>query len=656
MRVYKLAVVMTSVVLLILSVTCVHAVPNIPDTGQSKCYESAGNELNPCQAAGQPFYGQDTHYQPQHPRSYTKLGLNCVELGDDALPLDQGGPWLMTRDNVTGLIWEIKQNKDDTPNYANHNDADNTYTWYDPNPANNGGDHGTPGDGITTFDTEQFIDALNAANYSGFHDWRIPTIKELGSIVNFGLYDLAIDGEWFPGTQSTCDAVDWPSSKYWSSTTYFYDISSAWGVYFYYGDEYFYKKGNVGYVRAVRGGQSGLFDDSIISGRMADNGDGTVTDTAAGLMWQQAIDPRKYTWQKALAYAEEAGTAGYYDWRLPNQNELKTLKDFTRYDPAAAGWYWSSTTWAPDTSFAWGANLNSGADNGNRKGSYDYVRAVRGGQAGSLGHLVISSPEQASKFDIGSIMAIRWETVGLGTNIKISLSRQGGLNSSFVTIIETTTNDGQFDWTVTGPASVNCVIKIEQADNLANWATEGLFIIKDQTSPDDDSDGDGYTLNQGDCNDSDATIYPGTTEICGDGVDQDCNGSDLTANEQNEDPQVNIKANGSDGRINITSTDNLSLTIELSPEGFSGVNADWWLVAATPFGLFHYQPVSGLWASDLIYSYQGPLFSLGEFEVLNISGLPAGSYTIYFGIDMLMNGSLDMGQAYYDSVTVNILL
>ena len=54
----------------------------------------------------------------------------------------------------------------------------------------------------------------------------------------------------------------------------------------------------------------------------------------------------------------------------------------------------------------------------------------------------------------------------------------------------------------------------------------------DLTCPEDiDNDGDGYTENGGDCSDSDASVFPGAPEICGDGIDQDCNGSDLTCPE-----------------------------------------------------------------------------------------------------------------------------
>ena len=47
----------------------------------------------------------------------------------------------------------------------------------------------------------------------------------------------------------------------------------------------------------------------------------------------------------------------------------------------------------------------------------------------------------------------------------------------------------------------------------------------------DDDDGDTYTEREGDCDDNDASVYPGATEICGDGIDQDCNGSDLSCSD-----------------------------------------------------------------------------------------------------------------------------
>ena len=45
-----------------------------------------------------------------------------------------------------------------------------------------------------------------------------------------------------------------------------------------------------------------------------------------------------------------------------------------------------------------------------------------------------------------------------------------------------------------------------------------------------DRDGDGFTIKQGDCNDKDSRINPAGTEICGDGIDQDCDGKDLPCN------------------------------------------------------------------------------------------------------------------------------
>jgi hypothetical protein len=181
--------------------------------------------------------------------SFTKLD------GSGNALLDSATSWVMVKDNVTGLVWEMKNSKDDKPDYNNPHDADNTYTWYDSNPATNGGYAGTPGTGT---DTEDFIKALNDARYGGYSDWRMPTIKELAYIVNYSIPypGPTIDTGYFPNTVS---------SLYWAATTYAGGTNDAWGVYFDYGYGHGDVKNGSYDVRAVRGGQSRPLGPSVIS-------------------------------------------------------------------------------------------------------------------------------------------------------------------------------------------------------------------------------------------------------------------------------------------------------------------------------------------------------------------------------------------------------
>jgi len=117
-------------------------------------------------------------------------------------------------------------------------------------------------------------------------------------------------------------------------------------------------------------------------------------------------------------------------------------------------------------------------------------------------------------------------------------------------------------------------------------------------------------------------------------------------------PIPDIKANNSNGSITLGQSDNLTLSIALNNNGQTD-NADWWLAANTPFGWYYYDAYEGSWLSGLSFTYQGPLFDLALVEVLNIAGLPVGTYIFYFGIDTDMNGSLDYDQLYYDAVEVN---
>lgn len=120
-------------------------------------------------------------------------------------------------------------------------------------------------------------------------------------------------------------------------------------------------------------------------------------------------------------------------------------------------------------------------------------------------------------------------------------------------------------------------------------------------------------------------------------------------------PNPDIKANGSDDPIYLNSGETLSITIELDPGIYTGYQADWWAVADTPFGWYFYNGITKKWLPRFKVSYQGPLIEVSpQLEVLNISDLPAGSYTFYFGVDLDRNGNLDKAYFYYDSVDVSI--
>jgi YD repeat-containing protein len=137
-----------------------------------------------------------------------------------------------------------------------------------------------------------------------------------------------------------------------------------------------------------------LFWQGAAFAAFIDNGNGTITDTGTGLMWQKATAPGTYTWEQALTYCENLTLGGLSDWRLPNRNELQTLVDYSRYNPAidttffsdtVASVFWSSTTYAGSTGYAWYVDFYGGGVGSYNKSYYNYVRAVRGGQCGSFG-------------------------------------------------------------------------------------------------------------------------------------------------------------------------------------------------------------------------------------------------------------------------------
>lgn len=156
--------------------------------------------------------------------SYTKIGLSGEELPVSATE------WSCVRDNVSGLIWELK-----TSNSGLHN-VNDRYNWYDSNSETNGGYSGDPdpfgdicygynlNDAASFCNSEAYVKRVNAESYCGKRNWRVPSKKELRTLVNYSVYPGPIlDPIFFPSQFS---------GEYLTSTTWASHNTNFWPVYF----------------------------------------------------------------------------------------------------------------------------------------------------------------------------------------------------------------------------------------------------------------------------------------------------------------------------------------------------------------------------------------------------------------------------------------
>jgi hypothetical protein len=307
----------------------------IVDTGQTACYDDAAAIA--CPGAGAAFAGQDSQIDGHQP-AYTANGDGTVS------------------DSVTGLMW---QQSPDTNGDGSINSRDK----------------------LAYADAVSYCEDLSLAAYT---DWTLPTIKQLYSLIDFRGTDPApqatddnglvpfINTDYFAFTYGDTSAgeriID---AQYASATLYGSTVAlgrgetqAMFGVNFADGRIKGYPTTGIAFwVQCVRG------NSSYGQNAFIDNGDGTITDAATGLMWAQDDSGTSMNWEEALAYAAERNAAnhlGYNDWRLPNAKELQSIVDYTRtpdttgsaaIDPLfnitsftnEAGetdypYYWSSTT------------------------------------------------------------------------------------------------------------------------------------------------------------------------------------------------------------------------------------------------------------------------------------------------------------------------
>lgn len=217
--------------------------PEPPGFNEQDCTQgrSAANAVGALVKAGaSTAYGRD----------YTKIANNGSELPANAVLGSGSLDWACTRDNVTGLIWEVKVSAPTQLRHAGH-----VYSWFESNASINGGNSGSVGGNTCNgtlppsnqCNTTAYRDAVNAipGGLCGAADWRLPNLGELQSLTHFGAASPAIDSIWLPNTDP---------GIYWALETYAPDLSKAWsirGV----GDVETYFKVNANHIRLVRGGQ-----------------------------------------------------------------------------------------------------------------------------------------------------------------------------------------------------------------------------------------------------------------------------------------------------------------------------------------------------------------------------------------------------------------
>lgn len=174
------------------------------------------------------------------------------DIGDEVD--DTSADWTCIRDNLSGLIWEAKTTD------AGLHDRLHSYSWYQS--SDNGGYAGvlsgaTASCSIASCNTESYVAAVNGAGLCGFYDWRLPTHKELLSIVHFGNSSgPRIDTDYFPNTSNGLAAPVW----YWTNMASADGVQSsaaqnAWAIDFATGNDNFLNKSTAARIRLVRAGR-----------------------------------------------------------------------------------------------------------------------------------------------------------------------------------------------------------------------------------------------------------------------------------------------------------------------------------------------------------------------------------------------------------------
>jgi hypothetical protein len=193
--------------------------------------------------------------------------------------------------------------------------------------------------------------------FSGHDDWRLPSLKELLSIEDFsdGWPYLNTDIFSFGRAAITKDLQYWSNNFYKVGTTH-NGAPSAFGLNYATGHIKAYPSSGGGGMGGPNSGKRVrcVYGHPYGENQFTDNGDGTISDRATGLMWMKVDSGKGLEWRDALSYAENLEFAGHDDWKLPNVKELQSIVDYSGVYPAINqaffdisdkdSYFWTSTS------------------------------------------------------------------------------------------------------------------------------------------------------------------------------------------------------------------------------------------------------------------------------------------------------------------------
>lgn len=367
----------------------------IPDTNQTKCYSASSGSETACVRTG-----YDADYINNAP-SYTKSSDGKI-----------------ITDNVTGLMWT--QSTD------------------------------TDGNGILNYSDKKLQSAASSycdsLSLGGYDDWRLPDIKTLYSLIQFSGKDASSEASCSSAGNTSCAVSDLTpfidsnyfdkafgdtssserviDAQYASSTNYVSATmngdATAFGVNFADGRIKGYPSNTKAfYIRCVRG------NTSYGVNSFTDNGNQTVTDSSAGLMWQKE-DFSSTDHDNAVSSCESAVTAGYSDWRLPNVKELQSILDYTRspdktssaaIDSKFTAASFTNEKGVTDYAYYWASTTHAENDGNGRLGTYVSFGRALGYMNGTTMMDVHGAGAQRSnyKINVSSTSGASSANIGYGT-------------------------------------------------------------------------------------------------------------------------------------------------------------------------------------------------------------------------------------------------